>query len=139
MSLSDSSKTYSIKLHAQENLNWELRDRKGIKNIVYAAKGKTESQNLIILHKELPKKLNEEIVALLSIKISDKNKTLSEQAIKFLRKNEIDTLGDLISYNLEDIRKLSNFDVDIQSDLIKLVDDYKLEFGLDLSNINFNI
>ena len=56
---------------------------------------------------------------------------LSVRALNCLKAAEVDTLGDLVSYNRNDLMKFRNFGKKIELDA--LVEDKNLSFGMDLS------
>ena len=58
---------------------------------------------------------------------------LSVRALNCLKAAEVDTLGDLVSYNRNDLMKFRNFGKKSLTELDALVEDKNLSFGMDLS------
>lgn len=58
---------------------------------------------------------------------------LSVRALNCLKAAEVDTLGDLVSYNKSDLMKFRNFGKKSLTELEELVDTKGLSFGMDLS------
>ena len=58
---------------------------------------------------------------------------LSVRALNCLKAAEVDTLGDLVSYNRNDLMKFRNFGKKSLTELDALVEDKSLSFGMDLS------
>ena len=57
---------------------------------------------------------------------------LSVRALNCLKAAEVDTLGDLVSYNRNDLMKFRNFGKKSLTELDALVEDKNLSFGMDL-------
>ncbi len=77
---------------------------------------------------------NEEVLhmrQLLQSKLTDLD--LSVRALNCLKIAEIDTLGELIAYNKEDLMKFRNFGRKSLIELENLVEEKKLSFGMDIS------
>ncbi len=58
---------------------------------------------------------------------------LSVRALNCLKAAEVETLGDLVSYNKSDLMKFRNFGKKSLTELEELVDNKGLDFGMDLS------
>merc|ERR1712157_84578 len=58
---------------------------------------------------------------------------LSVRALNCLKAAEVDTLGDLVSYNKNDLMKFRNFGKKSLTELEELVSNKGLNFGMDLS------
>ena len=58
---------------------------------------------------------------------------LSVRALNCLKAAEVDTLGDLVSYNKNDLMKFRNFGKKSLTELEELVQVKGLTFGMDLS------
>ena len=58
---------------------------------------------------------------------------LSVRALNCLKAAEVDTLGDLVSYNKNDLMKFRNFGKKSLTELEELVNIKGLSFGMDLS------
>lgn len=89
---------------------------------------------------EISKKQEEEeffhMKKLLKTKLIDID--LSIRALNVLKSAEIDTLGDLISFRLEDLEKFRNFGKKSLKELKELVHNKGLSFGMDLSPYNLH-
>ena len=59
---------------------------------------------------------------------------LSVRALNCLKAAEVDTLGDLVTYNRSDLMKFRNFGKKSLAELEELVETKGLDFGMDLSN-----
>ncbi len=57
---------------------------------------------------------------------------LSVRALNCLKAAEVDTLGDLVAYNRNDLMKFRNFGKKSLTELDALVEDKNLSFGMDL-------
>ena len=57
---------------------------------------------------------------------------LSVRALNCLKAAEVDTLGDLVSYNRNDLMKFRNFGKKSLTELDALVEEKNLTFGMDL-------
>ena len=68
---------------------------------------------------------------LLKMKLVDLD--LSVRALNCLKAAEVDTLGDLVSYNRSDLMKFRNFGKKSLTELDELVDAKGVQFGMDLS------
>ena len=68
---------------------------------------------------------------LLKTKLVDMD--LSVRALNCLKAAEVDTLGDLVSYNKNDLMKFRNFGKKSLTELEELVDSKNLSFGMDIS------
>jgi len=68
---------------------------------------------------------------LLKTKLIDMD--LSVRALNCLKAAEVDTLGDLVSYNRNDLMKFRNFGKKSLTELDALVEEKNLSFGMDLS------
>lgn len=68
---------------------------------------------------------------LLKTKLTDLD--LSVRALNCLKAAEVDTLGDLVSYNKSDLMKFRNFGKKSLTELEELVASKNLHFGMDLS------
>jgi DNA-directed RNA polymerase subunit alpha len=55
-----------------------------------------------------------------------------------LKAAEVDTLGDLVSYNKNDLMKFRNFGKKSLTELEELVDSRGLNFGMDLAKYNLD-
>lgn len=73
---------------------------------------------------------------LLKSKLSDLD--LSVRALNCLKAAEVETLGDLVSYNKNDLMKFRNFGKKSLSELEELVSNKGLDFGMDLSRYNLD-
>ncbi|MGX1023862.1 DNA-directed RNA polymerase subunit alpha [Psychroflexus sp. MBR-150] len=71
---------------------------------------------------------------LLKSRLSDLD--LSVRALNCLKAAEVETLGDLVSYNKNDLMKFRNFGKKSLSELEELVSNKGLDFGMDLSRYN---
>ncbi|QTY27335.1 DNA-directed RNA polymerase subunit alpha [Flavobacterium sp. CS20] len=71
---------------------------------------------------------------LLKSRLSDLD--LSVRALNCLKVAEVETLGDLVSYNKNDLMKFRNFGKKSLSELEELVSNKGLDFGMDLSRYN---
>ena len=58
---------------------------------------------------------------------------LSVRALNCLKAAEVDTLGDLVSFNKNDLMKFRNFGKKSLTELEELVQSKGLEFGMDLA------
>jgi len=58
---------------------------------------------------------------------------LSVRALNCLKAAEVDTLGDLVSFNKNDLMKFRNFGKKSLAELEQLVAEKNLTFGMDLS------
>jgi DNA-directed RNA polymerase subunit alpha len=58
---------------------------------------------------------------------------LSVRALNCLKAAEVDTLGDLVSFNKNDLMKFRNFGKKSLTELEELVQTKGLEFGMDLA------
>ena len=63
---------------------------------------------------------------------------LSVRALNCLKAAEVDTLGDLVSFNKSDLMKFRNFGKKSLTELEELVDNKGLTFGMDLSKYNLD-
>ena len=63
---------------------------------------------------------------------------LSVRALNCLKTAEVQTLGELISFNKSDLLKFRNFGKKSLTELEALVEDKKLSFGLDISKYNLD-
>ncbi len=68
---------------------------------------------------------------LLKTKLSDMD--LSVRALNCLKAADIETLGDLVSYNKNDLLKFRNFGKKSLTELEDLVESKSLTFGMDVS------
>jgi DNA-directed RNA polymerase subunit alpha len=68
---------------------------------------------------------------LLKTKLSDMD--LSVRALNCLKAADIDTIGDLVSYNKNDLLKFRNFGKKSLTELEDLVENKNLTFGMDVS------
>ena len=68
---------------------------------------------------------------LLKRKLSDLN--LSVRALNCLKAADVETLGQLVSHNKNDLLKFRNFGKKSLTELEELLDMYKLQFGMDTS------
>jgi len=73
---------------------------------------------------------------LLKSKLADLD--LSVRALNCLKAAEVETLGDLVSYNKNDLMKFRNFGKKSLSELEELVSNKGLDFGMDLSRYNLD-
>ena len=73
---------------------------------------------------------------LLKTKLTDMD--LSVRALNCLKAAEVDTLGDLVSYNKNDLMKFRNFGKKSLTELEELVDNKGLNFGMDLEKFNLD-
>lgn len=73
---------------------------------------------------------------LLKSKLSDLD--LSVRALNCLKAAEVETLGDLVSYNKNDLMKFRNFGKKSLTELEELVANKGLDFGMDLSRYNLD-
>ena len=73
---------------------------------------------------------------LLKTKLIDMD--LSVRALNCLKAAEVDTLGDLVSFNKNDLMKFRNFGKKSLTELEELVDVKGLNFGMDLSKYNLD-
>lgn len=73
---------------------------------------------------------------LLKTKLSEMG--LSVRALNCLKTAEVQTLGDLVSFNKSDLLKFRNFGKKSLTELEALVDDKGLTFGLDISKYNLD-
>ena len=73
---------------------------------------------------------------LLKSKLSDLD--LSVRALNCLKAAEVETLGDLVSYNKNDLMKFRNFGKKSLSELEELVNNKGLDFGMDLTRYNLD-
>jgi DNA-directed RNA polymerase subunit alpha len=73
---------------------------------------------------------------LLKSKLSDLG--LSVRALNCLKTAEVQTLGELVSFNKSDLLKFRNFGKKSLTELEALVDDKGLAFGLDISKYNLD-
>jgi len=73
---------------------------------------------------------------LLKSKLSDLD--LSVRALNCLKAAEVETLGDLVSYNKNDLMKFRNFGKKSLTELEELVSNKGLDFGMDLSRYNLD-
>ena len=73
---------------------------------------------------------------LLKSKLSDLE--LSVRALNCLKAAEVETLGDLVSYNKNDLMKFRNFGKKSLTELEDLVSNKGLDFGMDLSRYNLD-
>ena len=73
---------------------------------------------------------------LLKSKLSDLD--LSVRALNCLKAAEVETLGDLVSYNKNDLMKFRNFGKKSLSELEELVSNKGLDFGMDLTRYNLD-
>ncbi len=63
---------------------------------------------------------------------------LSVRALNCLKTAEVQTLGELVSFNKSDLLKFRNFGKKSLTELESLVEDKKLSFGLDISKYNLD-
>ena len=63
---------------------------------------------------------------------------LSVRALNCLKTAEVQTLGELVSFNKSDLLKFRNFGKKSLTELEALVEDKKLSFGLDISKYNLD-
>ena len=63
---------------------------------------------------------------------------LSVRALNCLKTAEVQTLGELVSFNKSDLLKFRNFGKKSLNELEALVDDKGLAFGLDISKYNLD-
>ncbi|MBS3738127.1 DNA-directed RNA polymerase subunit alpha [Mesohalobacter halotolerans] len=73
---------------------------------------------------------------LLKSKLADLD--LSVRALNCLKAAEVETLGDLVSYNKNDLMKFRNFGKKSLSELEELVSNKGLDFGMDLTRYNLD-
>ena len=73
---------------------------------------------------------------LLKTKLIDMD--LSVRALNCLKAAEVETLGDLVSYNKNDLMKFRNFGKKSLTELEELVDSKGLSFGMDLAKYNLD-
>ncbi|NOR75632.1 MAG: DNA-directed RNA polymerase subunit alpha, partial [Draconibacterium sp.] len=69
---------------------------------------------------------------LLKTKLVDMD--LSVRALNCLKAADVDTLGDLVTYNRNDLLKFRNFGKKSLTELDDLLDNMGLNFGMDISN-----
>jgi DNA-directed RNA polymerase subunit alpha len=95
------------------------------------------SDEKITLETEIKKEVEEfdesslHMRQLLKSRLVDMN--LSVRALNCLKAADIETLGDLVSYNKNDLLKFRNFGKKSLTELEDLVDSKSLEFGMDVS------
>ena len=68
---------------------------------------------------------------LLKTKLSDMN--LSVRALNCLKSAEVETLGELVQFNKNDLLKFRNFGKKSLTELDELLDSLSLSFGMDIS------
>lgn len=73
---------------------------------------------------------------LLKTKLVDMN--LSVRALNCLKAADVDTLGDLVQYNKNDLLKFRNFGKKSLSELEALLENLNLSFGLDISKYKYD-
>ena len=73
---------------------------------------------------------------LLKMKLVDLD--LSVRALNCLKSAEVDTLGDLVTYNRSDLMKFRNFGKKSLTELDDLVDSKGVHFGMDLSKFKLD-
>ncbi len=74
---------------------------------------------------------------LLKTKLVDMD--LSVRALNCLKAAEVETLGELVSYNKSDLMKFRNFGKNSLTDLDELVDNKGLNFGMDISKYKLDV
>ncbi len=97
------------------------------------------SDEKITFGKDLEDEFDEDTLhmrQLLKSKLSDLG--LSVRALNCLKTAEVQTLGELVSFNKSDLLKFRNFGKKSLSELEALVDDKGLTFGLDISKYNLD-
>ena len=98
------------------------------------------SDEKITFGKDLEDEFDEDTLhmrQLLKSKLSDLG--LSVRALNCLKTAEVQTLGELVSFNKSDLLKFRNFGKKSLTELEALVDDKGLAFGLDISKYNLNL
>jgi len=91
------------------------------------------------LEKDLEDEFDEDTLhmrQLLKSKLSELG--LSVRALNCLKTAEVQTLGELVSFNKSDLLKFRNFGKKSLSELEVLVEDKGLSFGLDISKYNLD-
>ena len=63
---------------------------------------------------------------------------LSVRALNCLKTAEVQTLGELVSFNKSDLLKFRNFGKKSLTELEALIEDKELAFGLDISKYNLD-
>ena len=97
------------------------------------------SDEKITFGKDLEDEFDEDTLhmrQLLKSKLSDLG--LSVRALNCLKTAEVQTLGELVSFNKSDLLKFRNFGKKSLTELEALVDDKGLAFGLDISKYNLD-
>jgi len=97
------------------------------------------SDEKITFGKDLEDEFDEDTLhmrQLLKSKLSDLG--LSVRALNCLKTAEVQTLGELVSFNKSDLLKFRNFGKKSLTELEALVDDKGLTFGLDISKYNLD-
>ncbi len=97
------------------------------------------SDEKITFGKDLEEEFDEDTLhmrQLLKSKLSDLG--LSVRALNCLKTAEVQTLGELVSFNKSDLLKFRNFGKKSLTELEALVDDKGLAFGLDISKYNLD-
>jgi len=64
---------------------------------------------------------------------------LSVRALNCLKAAEVETLGELVSYNKSDLMKFRNFGKKSLTELEELVDNKGLSFGMDISKYKLDV
>ena len=98
------------------------------------------SDEKITFGKDLEDEFDEDTLhmrQLLKSKLSDLG--LSVRALNCLKTAEVQTLGELVSFNKSDLLKFRNFGKKSLTELEALVDDKGLAFGLDIAKYNLNL
>ena len=98
------------------------------------------SDEKITFGKDLEDEFDEDTLhmrQLLKSKLSELG--LSVRALNCLKTAEVQTLGELVSFNKSDLLKFRNFGKKSLTELEALVDDKGLAFGLDISKYNLNL
>ena len=98
------------------------------------------SDEKITFGKDLEDEFDEDTLhmrQLLKSKLSELG--LSVRALNCLKTAEVQTLGELVSFNKSDLLKFRNFGKKSLTELESLVDDKGLSFGLDISKYNLNL
>ena len=98
------------------------------------------SDEKITFGKDLEDEFDEDTLhmrQLLKSKLSDLG--LSVRALNCLKTAEVQTLGELVSFNKSDLLKFRNFGKKSLTELEALVDEKGLAFGLDISKYNLNL
>ena len=64
---------------------------------------------------------------------------LSVRALNCLKAAEVETLGDLVTYNKSDLMKFRNFGKKSLSELEEMVEGKGLDFGMDISKYKLDV